>query len=182
MDIVEVGPRDGLQNEKRVLPTGTKVEYVRRAIAAGLTRLEVVAFARPDRVPQMADAEDVLRSIPRGAGIRYIALVLNRRGLDRILALGEEARPHEINYVVVATDEFSLRNQGMTTMASLDAFRPVAAEARAAGIGVTLTVAASFGCPFTGEVEPDRVRSIVADAGDVDELCLADTIGVGVPA
>lgn len=182
MEIVEVGPRDGLQNEKRVLPTGTKVEYVRRAIAAGLTRLEVAAFARPDRVPQMADAEDVLRSVPRGPGVRYIALVLNRRGLDRILALEEKARPHEINYVVVATDEFSRRNQGMTTMASLEAFRPVAAAARAAGIAVTLTVAASFGCPFTGEVEADRVRSIVADAGELDELCLADTIGVGVPA
>jgi hydroxymethylglutaryl-CoA lyase len=182
VQIVEVGPRDGLQNEKRVLPTGTKAEYVRRAIAAGLTRLEVAAFARPDRVPQMADAEDVLRSVPRGEAIRYIALVLNRRGLDRILALDEAVRPHEINYVVVATDEFSRRNQGMTTMASVEAFRPVAASARAAGIGVTLTVAASFGCPFTGEVAPERVRSIVADAGDLDELCLADTIGVGVPA
>ncbi|MFF5288097.1 hydroxymethylglutaryl-CoA lyase [Paractinoplanes globisporus] len=181
MDIVEVGPRDGLQNEKRVLPTGTKVEYVRRAIAAGLTRLEVVAFARPDRVPQMADAEDVLRDLPRADGIRYIALVLNGRGLDRILALGEHDRPHEINYVVVATDEFSRRNQGMTTMASLDAFRTVARRAREAGLAVTLTVAASFGCPFTGEVKPDRVREIVANAGELDELCIADTIGVGVP-
>jgi len=181
VDIVEVGPRDGLQNEKRVLPTGTKVEYVRRAIAAGLTRLEVVAFARPDRVPQMADAEDVLRDLPRADGIRYIALVLNGRGLDRILALGEHDRPHEINYVVVATDEFSRRNQGMTTMASLDAFRAVARRAREAGLAVTLTVAASFGCPFTGEVKPDRVREIVANAGELDELCIADTIGVGVP-
>jgi hydroxymethylglutaryl-CoA lyase len=181
MEIVEVGPRDGLQNEKRVLPTGTKIEYVRRAIAAGLRRLEVAAFARPDRVPQMAVAEDVLRGVPRGEGIRYIALVLNGRGLDRILALDPAARPDEINYVVVATDEFSRRNQGMTTMASLDAFRPVAERARAAGIRTTLTVAASFGCPFTGEVKPDRVREIVAHAGDLDELCLADTIGVGVP-
>ncbi|WP_433382698.1 hydroxymethylglutaryl-CoA lyase [Actinoplanes sp. CA-142083] len=182
MEIVEVGPRDGLQNEKRVLPTGTKLEYVRRAVAAGLRRLEVVAFARPDRVPQMADAEDVLKGLPRDEKIKYIALVLNGRGLDRILALDPAARPHEINYVVVATDEFSRRNQGMTTMASLDAFRPVAARARENGMQVTLTVAASFGCPFTGEVKADRVREIVANAGELDELCVADTIGVGVPA
>ncbi|MET8150645.1 hydroxymethylglutaryl-CoA lyase [Actinoplanes sp. NPDC049668] len=182
MEIVEVGPRDGLQNEKRVLPTGTKVEYVRRAVAAGLRRLEVAAFARPDRVPQLADAEDVLRGVPRGAGVRYVALVLNGRGLDRVLALEPGHRPDEINFVVVATDEFARRNQGMTTMASLDGFRSVAQRARAAGIRVTLTVAAAFGCPFTGEVRPDRVREIIANAGPMDELCLADTIGVGVPA
>jgi hydroxymethylglutaryl-CoA lyase len=181
VEIVEVGPRDGLQNEKRVLPTETKIEYVRRALAAGLARLEVAAFARPDRVPQMADAEDVLRGVPRPDGVRYIALVLNRRGLDRILALDPAARPHEINYVVVATDEFARRNQGMDTMTSLDGFRLVAAAAKEAGLGVTLTVAAAFGCPFTGEVKPGRVRDIVANAGPLDELCIADTIGVGVP-
>ncbi|WP_213006561.1 hydroxymethylglutaryl-CoA lyase [Paractinoplanes toevensis] len=182
MEIVEVGPRDGLQNEKRVLPTATKIEYVERALAAGLRRLEVAAFARPDRVPQMADAEDVLRGVPRPEGVRYVALVLNGRGLDRILALDPIARPHEINYVVVATDEFARRNQGMDTMASLDGFRSVAERARGAGLGVTLTVAAAFGCPFTGEVKTDRVRAVIAGAGPLDELCLADTIGVGVPA
>lgn len=182
MEIVEVGPRDGLQNEKRVLPTGTKVEYVRRAIAAGLRRIEVAAFARPDRVPQMADAEDVLRAVPRPDGVRYAALVLNGRGLDRILALDPVHRPHEINYVVVATDEFSRRNQGMTTMASLGAFHALAGRARTEGLAVTLTIAAAFGCPFTGEVGADTVREIAAQAGDIDELCLADTIGVGVPA
>ncbi|MEU4237308.1 hydroxymethylglutaryl-CoA lyase [Actinoplanes sp. NPDC026619] len=182
MEIVEVGPRDGLQNEKRVLPTETKIAYVTRAVAAGLRRLEVAAFARPDRVPQMADAEDVLRGVPRPAGVRYIALVLNGRGLDRILALDPSVRPHEINYVVVATDEFARRNQGMDTMTSLEGFRAVASRAAAAGLGVTLTVAAAFGCPFTGEVKADRVREVVAGAGPMDELCLADTIGVGVPA
>ncbi|XVV16928.1 hydroxymethylglutaryl-CoA lyase [Actinoplanes sp. CA-131856] len=181
MEIVEVGPRDGLQNEKRVLPTETKTDFVRRAIATGLRRIEVAAFARPDRVPQMADAEAVLESVPRSDGVRYSALVLNARGLDRALALTN--RPHEINYVVVATDEFSKRNQGVPTMESLAGFRAVAARARAEGFGVTLTVAAAFGCPFSGEVTPDRVRDVVAAAGDdIDELCLADTIGVGVPA
>lgn len=181
MEIVEVGPRDGLQNEKKTLSTAVKISYVRRAIAAGLRRLEVAAFARPDRVPQMADAEQVLRGVPRSSGVRYVALVLNGRGLDRALALGD-ARPDEINYVVVASDEFSRRNQGVTTMESLAAFREVAARARGAGFFVTLTVAAAFGCPFTGEVPLSRVRTIVDEAGPIDELCLADTIGVGVPA
>ncbi|GLW33181.1 hydroxymethylglutaryl-CoA lyase [Actinoplanes regularis] len=180
MEIVEVGPRDGLQNEKRVLPTAVKVEYVRRAIGAGLRRIEVAAFARPDRVPQMADAEDVLRAVPRSSAVRYVALVMNARGLERALALGD-ARPDEINYVVVASDEFSRRNQGVTTMESLAAFRAVAQRARDAGFFVTLTVAAAFGCPFTGEVPVSRVRQIVQQAGPLDELCLADTIGVGVP-
>jgi hydroxymethylglutaryl-CoA lyase len=178
VEIVEVGPRDGLQNEKRVLPTSVKVDYVSRAIAAGLRRIEVTAFARPDRVPQMADAEEVLRSVPRPPDVRYIALVLNQRGLDRAL---ESRRPDEINYVVVASDEFSRRNQGMSTAASLAAFRDVAARARSAGLFVTLTVAAAFGCPFTGTVPASRVREIVEDAGPLDEICLADTIGVGVP-
>ncbi len=181
MEIVEVGPRDGLQNEKRVLPTAVKVEYVRRAIGAGLRRIEVAAFARPDRVPRMADAEDVLRAVPRSSAVRYVALVMNERGLDRALALGD-ARPDEINYVVVASDEFSRRNQGVATTESLAAFRTVAGRARAAGLFVTLTVAAAFGCPFTGEIPVSRVRWIVQQAGPVDELCLADTIGVGVPA
>ncbi|MBW6434321.1 hydroxymethylglutaryl-CoA lyase [Actinoplanes hulinensis] len=180
MEIVEVGPRDGLQNEKRVLPTSVKVGYVSRAIGAGLRRIEVAAFARPDRVPQMADAEEVLRSVPRRPDVRYVALVLNGRGLDRALAL-EAARPDEINYVVVASDEFSRRNQGMSTASSLGAFHAVAERARDAGFFVTLTVAAAFGCPFTGSVPVSRVRDIVADAGPLDEICLADTIGVGVP-
>ncbi|BCY12899.1 hydroxymethylglutaryl-CoA lyase [Actinoplanes sp. L3-i22] len=180
MEIVEVGPRDGLQNEKKILPAAVKIDLVRRVIAAGLRRIEVAAFARPDLVPQMADAAEVLRGVPRVEGVRYVALVLNGRGLERALALGD-ARPDEINYVVVASDEFSRRNQGVATMASLAAFREVASRARDAGFFVTLTVAAAFGCPFSGEVPVARVRAIVDEAGPIDELCLADTIGVGVP-
>ncbi|MEV6342811.1 hydroxymethylglutaryl-CoA lyase [Actinoplanes sp. NPDC051851] len=180
MEIVEVGPRDGLQNEKRVLSTAVKVSYVRRAIEAGLRRIEVAAFARPDRVPQMADAEEVLRAVPRTGEISYIALILNGKGLDRALAL-EDARPDEINYVVVASDEFSRRNQGMSTADSLAAFGKVADKARNNGLRVTLTIAAAFGCPFTGEVDIRNVGEIAQGAGVLDEICLADTIGVGVP-
>ncbi|WP_222106047.1 hydroxymethylglutaryl-CoA lyase [Catellatospora sichuanensis] len=179
MEIVEVGPRDGLQNEKTLLSTEVKVEYITRAIAAGVRRVEAVAFAHPARVPQMADAEAVLDAVPRRADVSYIGLVLNRRGLDRALA---SAGVDEVNYVLVATDEFSQRNQGMTTAASLAQWDDVAADARAAGLRTTLTVAAAFGCPFTGEVTADHVASLVARAQTrPDEICLADTIGVGVP-
>ncbi|BCJ76700.1 hydroxymethylglutaryl-CoA lyase [Catellatospora sp. IY07-71] len=180
MEIVEVGPRDGLQNEKALLPTPVKVDYITRAIAAGLRRIEAVAFAHPARVPQMADAEAVLAAVPRPAGVSYIGLVLNQRGLDRALA---SAGVHEVNYVLVATDEFSQRNQGMSSALSLGQWAGVATAARAAGLRTTLTVAAAFGCPFTGEVPAERVRMLVeqAMAAPPDEICLADTIGVGVP-
>lgn len=179
MEIVEVGPRDGLQNEQTLLSTEVKVEYITRALAAGVRRIEAVAFAHPARVPQMADAEAVLDAIPRCADVSYIGLVLNRRGLDRALA---SAGVDEVNYVLVATDEFSQRNQGMTTAASLAQWDEVAAGARAAGLRTTLTVAAAFGCPFTGEVTADHVAGLIAAAQVApDEICLADTIGVGVP-
>lgn len=179
MEIVEVGPRDGLQNEKTLLSTEVKVEYITRAVAAGVRRVEAVAFAHPARVPQLADAEAVLAAVPRRADVSYIGLVLNRRGLDRALA---SAGLDEVNYVLVATDEFSQRNQGMSTAASLAQWDEVAAGARAAGLRATLTVAAAFGCPFTGEVTADHVAALVAGAQTApDEICLADTIGVGVP-
>ncbi|MFD0593198.1 hydroxymethylglutaryl-CoA lyase [Catellatospora coxensis] len=144
-----------------------------------MRRIEAVAFAHPARVPQMADAEAVLAAVPRLPDVSYIGLVLNRRGLDRALA---SAGVDEVNYVLVATDEFSQRNQGMSTAASLAQWDEVAAGARAAGLRATLTVAAAFGCPFTGEVTAQHVAGLVAAAQTrPDEICLADTIGVGVP-
>ncbi|WP_230686731.1 hydroxymethylglutaryl-CoA lyase [Catellatospora vulcania] len=179
MEIVEVGPRDGLQNEQTLLSTEVKVEYITRALEAGVRRIEAVAFAHPARVPQMADAEAVLAAVPRRADVSYIGLVLNRRGLDRALA---SAGVDEVNYVLVATDEFSQRNQGMTSAASLAQWDAVAADARAAGLRTTLTVAAAFGCPFTGEVSAGHVAGLISAAQVApDEICLADTIGVGVP-
>jgi hydroxymethylglutaryl-CoA lyase len=179
LEIVEVGPRDGLQNEDVILTVAARVAYVAALVAAGLRRIEAVSFAHPARVPQMAGAEEVMAAVPRRDGVRYSGLVLNRRGLDRAVDAGVD----EVNMVVVATDAFAQRNQGMTTEESLQAMASVAEAARAAGLGVTLTVAAAFGCPFSGEVRPERVAGIVrrgADAG-VDEVALADTIGVAVP-
>lgn len=178
--ICEVSPRDGLQNESVVLPTDAKVSLIDRAIAAGARRIEAVSFVNPHRVPQMADAEAVMAAVPRGADVAYAGLVMNRRGLDRAIA----AAVDEVNVVVVATDTFCRRNQGTTTAEACDIAAEVVADARAAGIATTITVGAAFGCPFEGEVSLDRLDDVAArvvEAG-ADEIALADTIGVAVPA
>jgi hydroxymethylglutaryl-CoA lyase len=180
VEILEVSPRDGLQNEKTILSTEDKVELVERAVRAGARRIEVTSFVNPSRVPQMADADDVMAALPRREGLRYAGLVMNRRGLDRALAGGVD----EIDVVVVATDTFCQRNQGMSTAEACDTAAALVEEARAAGVFSTITVGASFGCPFEGEVPVDRLREVVGrvvDAGP-DELALADTIGVAVPS
>lgn len=179
VQVVEVGPRDGLQNEDVLLDTSAKVTYIEALVTAGLRRIEAVSFVHPGRVPQMADAEAVMAAVPRVPGVRYAGLVVNRRGLDRALAAGVG----EVNVIVVATETFSRRNQGMSVDEAIASFAGIAAAARAAGVGVTLTVGAAFGCPFEGEVPPERVAGIVRRcvAAGVDEVALADTIGVGVP-
>jgi hydroxymethylglutaryl-CoA lyase len=179
VEIVEVGPRDGLQSEPGVLPTAAKIEFIERAVAAGIRRVEVTSFVNPKRVPQMADAEAVLEGLPRREGVHYIGLVLNRRGLERAIAAG----CNEIGMAVVASDTFNRRNQGVTTDESIAAWLDIAAAARQAGIRPQVTVSAAFGCPFEGEVPPQRVVDIarrVAEAAPF-EIALADTIGVGVP-
>ncbi len=180
IEIVEVGPRDGLQNEPGVFPTSAKVEFINRVVAAGTRRLEAASFVNPKRVPQMADAEDVMKALPRPAGVRYIGLVLNRRGFDRAAAAG----CHEIGMVVFATDTFNERNQGVTTRESIDDWLAIAPAAHAAGIRAQVTISGAFGCPFEGEVAPEKVIAIaraVADGNPV-EIAIADTIGVGVPS
>lgn len=179
VEVVEVGPRDGLQNEDVILDVAARVAYIEALATTGLRRIEAVSFVNPARVPQMADAEAVMAAVPRPEGVRYSGLVLNQRGLDRAVTAGVD----EVNMVVVATDTFSAKNQGMTTAEAIRATALIAGAARAAGLAVTVTVAAAFGCPFEGEVRPERVVDIVrqcADAG-VTELALADTIGVAVP-
>jgi len=179
VEILEVSPRDGLQNEKTILSTEDKLELVDRAVRAGARRIEVTSFVNPSRVPQMADADQVMAALPRHQGVTYAGLVMNRRGLDRALA----GNVDEIDVVVVATDTFCRRNQGMSTAEACDTAAELVAEARAAGVFSTITVGASFGCPFEGEVSPARLRDVLArvvDAGP-DEIALADTIGVAVP-
>lgn len=180
VELVEMSPRDGLQNEATLLSTEDKVDLVRRAVAAGARRIEVTSFVNPSRVPQLADAAEVLAALPRDAGVRYAGLVMNRRGLDRALEAGVD----EIDVVVVATDTFCGRNQGMTTEQACETAGVLVAEARAVGVFATVTVAAAFGCPFEGEVPESRLREVLARvvATGPDELSLADTIGVAVPS
>jgi hydroxymethylglutaryl-CoA lyase len=177
--VVEVSPRDGLQNEPVVLPTGAKVELIGRLVDAGARRIEAVSFAHPKLVPAMADAEAVMARVPRGGGVSYAGLVLNRRGLDRATDAGVD----EVNVVVCVSDTFSRRNQNVSTEQAMAVAEEVAAEARARGLFTTLTLSTAFGCPFEGEVPPDRVVSLVrrGAAAGFDELCLGDTIGVGAP-
>ncbi|NUS41746.1 MAG: hydroxymethylglutaryl-CoA lyase, partial [Terrabacter sp.] len=179
VSIVEMAPRDGLQNESALLSTADKVELVERAVRAGARRIEVTSFVNPARVPQMADADEVMAALPRPDGVSYAGLVMNDRGLDRALAAGVD----EVDVVVVATDTFCLRNQGVTTEEACRQAAALVRRAREAGAFTTITVGAAFGCPFEGEVPEARLREVlsrVADAGP-DELALADTIGVAVP-
>lgn len=178
--IVEVSPRDGLQNESVVLSTSAKVELISRLVAAGARRVEAVSFAHPRLVPAMADAEAVMEQVPRRDGVSYAGLVLNRRGLHRALAAGVD----EVNVVVCVSDTFSRKNQNASTEEAMTAAEDVVAAARGRGLVTTLTLATAFGCPFEGEVDPVRVAELARRAAStgVDELCLADTIGVGVPS
>ena len=180
LEIVEVGPRDGLQNEPGVFPTAAKVEFINRIVATGTRRVEVTSFVNPKRVPQMADAEDVMKALPRRDDVHYIGLVLNRRGFDRAAAAGCD----EIGMAVMTTDSFNERNQGVTTRESIDDWLAIAAAAHAAGIRAQVTISGAFGCPFEGEVAPGQVIAIAREvaAGDPIEIAIADTIGVGVPS
>jgi hydroxymethylglutaryl-CoA lyase len=179
IEILEVGPRDGLQLESVFVPTETKIELIRRLDSAGLKRIEAVSFVSPGKVPQMADAEAVLAGSTRREGAALTGLILNRRGLDRAIAAG----CREVGMVVVASDSFSRRNQGMGTEDSIDAWLEIARAAQHAGLRAQVTIAAAFGCPFEGEVPVPRVLSIAARlaAGRPTEICFADTIGVAVP-
>ncbi len=180
IEIVEVGPRDGLQNEPGVFPTSAKIELIKRIVSAGTRRVEATSFVNPKRVPQMADAEEVMKALPRHDGVHYVGLVLNRRGFDRAAAAGCD----EIGMAVMTTDAFNERNQGVTTRKSIDDWLEIAAAAHAAGIRAQVTISGAFGCPFEGEVAPEQVIAIARElaAGDPIEIAIADTIGVGVPS
>jgi hydroxymethylglutaryl-CoA lyase len=179
IEIVEVGPRDGLQNEKVLLSTEQKVSLIERLIAAGVRRIEAVSFVNPKRVPQMADAEAVMAGVPHRADVKYIGLVMNARGFERALAAGVS----EVNFVVVASDTFNRRNQGVGTADSINTLAEVAAAARVARMPLSVVVAAAFGCPFEGEMPIGRLIGVLGKIAEHGprEVALADTIGVGAP-
>ena len=180
IEIVEVGPRDGLQSEPGVMPTAAKIEFIERLIDAGLRRLEVTSFVNPKKVPQMADAEQVLAGLNKRADVRYVGLVLNHKGFERAVAAG----CNEIGMAVVASDTFNRRNQGVGTEESIAAWLEIAKAAHAAGVRPQVTVSAAFGCPFEGEISVDRVIDVAKRVAEDNpyEVAFADTIGVGVPS
>ncbi len=181
IEMVEVGPRDGLQNEKTLVSTVDKLALIGRALDAGVRRIEVASFVNPKKVPQMADADDVCAALPDRQDVTYIGLVMNQRGAERALATG---RIDQLGAVCVATDQFAMANQGQSSEESVDAAKAIIALARGAGKTGQVTIGASFGCPFEGEVSEDRVVAMAASLAKADpvEIALADTIGVGDPA
>jgi hydroxymethylglutaryl-CoA lyase len=177
--IYEVGPRDGLQNESAQIPTATKARFIELLADAGLTEIEATSFVAPRAIPQLADADDLMRDLTRRPGVRYPVLVPNLRGLDRAAAAGADA----LAVFTATTDAFTLANIGMTVDASIAAFEPVLARAGDMGWWRRAYVSTAFGCPFTGAVLPARPLEIALRLFDIgaDEVCFGDTIGVAVP-
>jgi (R)-citramalyl-CoA lyase len=178
--ICDVGPRDGLQNEDRVLEPRARAALCDRLAAAGVKRMEAASFVNPKLVPQMAGAEEVMAAIRRKPGTVYAGLVLNHKGYERALA----AKVDEVHYAFAATDEFGRRNQNATSEQGLATALALVARARADSMPITVTLSVAFGCPFEGPVPAQRILDLVERlmAAPADEICLADTIGVGVPS
>jgi (R)-citramalyl-CoA lyase len=179
VSVVEVGPRDGLQNEPEVLSPETRAELVRRLVGAGIGTVEVASFVDPRRVPQMAGADEVVGELARAEGVVYSGLALNERGYDRLAAAGLD----EVRFAFGATESFNERNQNASVAESLAAAKRIVERAREDGIRSAVTISVAFGCPFEGEVDEVRVLELAGEvaAAGPDTLLLADTIGVGVP-
>ena len=180
ISIVEVGPRDGLQNESLLLSVPEKLDFIARLEACGVRRIETVSFVNPRRVPQMAGAEEIAAALPHAPGRSRIGLVLNLKGWERVVASGCD----EANVVVCASDGFGIRNQGSTTAEQVEVLSHIMARKVAeGGPPVTLTLSVAFGCPFDGEVAQDQIVALVREGASlgVDEIAIADTIGAADP-
>ncbi|HZI34697.1 MAG TPA: hydroxymethylglutaryl-CoA lyase [Gaiellales bacterium] len=177
--VVEVGPRDGLQNEAAIVPTAAKVRFIEMLAAAGLPVVESTSFVHPAAVPQLADADQVLPAIARRPGVRYPVLVPNMRGMERAIAAGADA----VAVFTAASEAFSQANIRMTIAESLEAFSPVLAAARAAGMWTRGYVSTAFGCPYQGEVDPAAVADVAVALDELgcDQISVGDTIGVAEP-
>ena len=179
MQILEVSPRDGLQNEKKVVSVEDRLELINRALDAGIKQIEVASFVHPKRVPQMAGAEELIQQLPERDDVTYIGLVLNMRGAERALSTSVD----ELGAVSVASDTFAQKNQGQTCDQSVEVACEIIRTAKAEGRRANATISAAFGCPFEGEVPIERVVAMaerIAETGP-DQIAIADTIGVGDP-
>ena len=179
VSILEVGPRDGLQSEPEILPTKVKKEFITRTINAGIKNIEVTSFVHPKKVPQMADAEKLVESLPDRDDVTYIGLIMNQRGFERARDCGID----EVGMVIVSTDTYNMKNQNVVTQQSIDNWLDIASSAKSAGIRTSVVIACSFGCPYEGEVDPEHIASIAEQIlkGEPDVIGLADSVGVAVP-
>jgi len=177
--LVEVGPRDGLQSEPEVLSTDTKVSFIEKAIDAGVSRIEVASFVHPKRVPQMADADALIERLPDLDDVSYIGLIMNERGLDRALS----TKINEIGMVVLSTDSYNRKNQGVDIDDSIRSWGKISKRARQNGLRANVMISSAFGCPYEGEVNVERIVELAKRVVDAEpaELGIADSIGVAVP-
>jgi len=177
--LVEVGPRDGLQSEPEILSTDIKALFIEKAIDAGARRLEVASFVHPKRVPQMADAEALLERLPDLDDVSYIGLIMNERGLDRAL----ETKVNEIGMVVLSTDSYNRKNQGVDIDQSVRAWNEISKRAKQNGLRANVMISSAFGCPYEGEVKVESIVELAKRLFEADpaELGIADSIGVAVP-
>ena len=179
IEIVEVSPRDGLQNEAQAVSTEDKLLLIERAVSAGIRRLEIASFVNPKRVPQMADAEEVVAKAPRSEDVTYIGLVMNRRGAERAL----DTDIDQLGAITLCSDTFAQKNQGQTAQETLDVASEIIRLARKEGRAATVMISSAFGCPFEGEIEEADVIEYAKRLAEAEpcEIALADTIGVGDP-
>ncbi len=179
VEIVEVSPRDGLQNEAQAVSTEDKLRLIDRAVGAGIRRLEIASFVNPKRVPQMADAEEVVARAPSAGNVTYIGLVMNRRGAERAL----ETDIHQLGAITLCSDTFAKKNQGQTARETLDIASEIIRLARKEGRSATVMISSAFGCPFEGEISESDVIDFAKRLAEAEpsEIALADTIGVGDP-
>ena len=179
VEIVEVGPRDGLQNEAQAVSTEDKLRLINRAVDAGIRRLEIASFVNPKRVPQMADAEEVVAKAPRSEDVTYIGLVMNRRGAERAL----ETEIDQLGAITLCSDTFAKKNQGQSARESLEVASEIIRLARKEGRTATVMISSAFGCPFEGEIPESDVIDFAKQLAEAQpsEIALADTIGVGDP-
>jgi hydroxymethylglutaryl-CoA lyase len=179
VEIVEVSPRDGLQNESQAVSTEDKLRLIERAVNAGIRRLEIASFVNPKRVPQMADAEEVIAKAPRSEDVTYIGLVMNQRGAERAL----DTNIDQLGAITLCSDTFAKKNQGQTALETLEVALGVIRLARAEGRSATVMISSAFGCPFEGEISETDVIDYAKRLAEAEpcEIALADTIGVGDP-
>ena len=180
IEILEVSPRDGLQNDPNLVSTKDKLALIDKALAAGLKRIEVTSFVHPKRVPQMADAEALVRALPQRDDVVFTGMVMNMRGFERARAVAMD----EIGCVLVSTETFNQKNQGASIKQTLGQWADMAKAAKMAHMRAQITISCAFGCPFEGEVAAGHIVELVKRAADADpvEICLADSIGVAVPS